>query len=240
MSALRCWLLALVLGAGAPSAALAYSTSVNNLFATIPDGDLNGYQNSFSLNGLSGPVSHVSVTLNISGGFNGDLYGYLIHNHTNAILLNRVGVSSASSVGYPDAGFGPDAASTSFTLDDLANRDVHLYRTFPYILNGSGQLTGTWQPDGRAIDPLSAGSAFDTAARSNPLGIFNGLDPNGSWTLYLADVSSGGVSTLVGWGLTVDVPEPSGAALLGFGVAALSWAARSRSRRGPPLRRGPA
>jgi subtilisin-like proprotein convertase family protein len=224
------WLLALSVGGLAKGNALAYSTSVNNLSATIPDGDPNGYQNSFALSGLGGPVTHVSVTLNISGGFNGDLYAYLLHNHTNAILLNRVGLSSSSSVGYPDAGFGLDAATNSFTLDDLAAHDVHAYRTFPYALNGSGQLTGVWQPDGRAIDPTSAGSAFDTATRSNPLGVFNGMDPNGLWSLYIADLSPGGVSTLNGWGLTISVPEPRSTVLLGLGLLGIFPALRSRLR----------
>jgi hypothetical protein len=224
-------LLALMLSSLTQVNALAYSTSVNSLFATIPDGDINGYQNSLSVSGLSGSVSHVSVTLNISGGFNGDLYAYLFHNHTNAILLNRVGLTGANSVGYPNTGFGPDATTASFTLDDLGGHDVHLYQTVPYSLNGSGQLTGLWQPDGRAIDPTSAGSAFDSAARSNPLGIFNSMDPNGVWSLFVADVSPGGVSTLVGWGLTVDVPEPSGAALLCCGLLGVLWATGRSGKR---------
>jgi len=45
-------------------------------------------------------------------------------------------------------------------LDDQAANNIHFYRRFGYALNGSGELTGTWQPGGRAIDPLSAGSAF--------------------------------------------------------------------------------
>src|ERR1043166_7457109 len=46
--------------------------------------------------------------------------------------------------------------------------------------NGNGQLTGTWQADGRS-DPLSSsrGSLTD----------FNGLNPNGTWTLFFADQS---------------------------------------------------
>jgi hypothetical protein len=138
-------------------------------------------------------------------------------------------------VGYPDPGFGPDASANSFTLDDQAAHDVHLYRTFSYTLNGSGQLTGQWQPDGRGIDPLSIGSAFDGAARSNLLGGFNGLDGNGSWTLYLADVSSGGESTLVSWGLQITtVPEPGVATFAGAALAGVIWLA-ARRRRGCAL-----
>ena len=199
----------------------------NNLSATIPDGDLNGYQNSQSLTGLSGGITHVSVTLNISGGINGDLYAYLYHDNTSAILLNRVGRSSASSVGYPDAGFGPDASAHSFTLDDQAAADVHLYRSFAYSINGGGQLTGAWQPDGRTLDPLSPGSAFDGATRSETLSLFNGLDANGTWTLFVADVSSGGESTLNGWGLQITtVPEPSVVGLLVLGACFAIWKTR--------------
>src|SRR5437868_10594080 len=169
----------IVLTAGLTARASTFTYSANNLFAPIPDDDFNGYQNTLTVSSFPGNLSDVNVTLNISGGFNGDLYGYLYHNNTTAILLNRVGRTSSSSVGYPDAGFGPDGSANSFTFDDQAAHDVHLYGTFLHTLNGSGQLTGQWQPDGRNLDPLSSGSAFDAATRSNLLGSFNGADPNG-------------------------------------------------------------
>jgi subtilisin-like proprotein convertase family protein len=226
----RLALFAAMLVLGAAAQATVYS--VNNLSATIPDGDLNGYQNSISLSGLSGGITHVSVSLNISGGFNGDLYAYLNHGSGASILLNRVGRTGTSSSGYPDAGFGPDSSANIFTLDDQGNQDVHLYRTFAYTLNGSGQLTGQWQPDGRAIDPLSPGSTFDGTSRSSKLNVFNGLDANGTWTLFIADVSPGGVSTLAGWGLQVTtVPEPSIAALLLFGLLPFLFRLWSRSKK---------
>jgi subtilisin-like proprotein convertase family protein len=212
--------IALALGLCSQADATTYVYNVNNLFATIPDGSLNGYQNSQNLAGLQGTISDVNLTLNVSGGFNGDFYAYLSHNNSAAVLLNRVGRSNSSGVGYGDAGFGLDGASASFTLDDQAAHDSHFYRTFAYSLNGNGQLTGQWQPDGRAIDPLSPGSAFAGAARSNMLGIFNGMDPNGSWTLFIADTSSGGEGTLVGWGLQIaTVPEPANVTLLLCGFA---------------------
>jgi subtilisin-like proprotein convertase family protein len=203
-----------------------FSTVVN---ATVPDGDLTGFQNSQTLSGLSGPTLDVNVTLNISGGFNGDLYALLSHGSATAVLLNRVGRTSASTFGYPDVGFGPDSSPTQFTLDEQAAHDVHLYRTFAYTLS-AGQLTGQWQPDGRNIDPLSPGPAFDAAARSNGLGVFDGTDPNGPWTLFVADVSPGGESTLVGWGLQISaVPEPSSARLICGGIAAaMLWNFRRR------------
>src|SRR5438132_4658410 len=90
--------------------ATVFSYNVNNINGTIPDGDFNGYQSSQNISGLLGNTLDVNVTLNVSGGFNGDLYAWVSHNNIKAILLNRVGRTSSSSVGYPDAGFGLDAS----------------------------------------------------------------------------------------------------------------------------------
>jgi subtilisin-like proprotein convertase family protein len=210
-------LFALGLTFSASAATLTYSVG-----ATIPDGNLNGFQNSQIISGLSGPITDLNVTLQISGGFNGDFYAFLTHDNETAILLNRVGRNSTHQVGYPDAGFGPDAFANEFTLDDQATTDVHSYRNAAYSLNGNGQLTGSWQPDGRTLDPLSPASAFESAARSAPLSVFNGMDPNGLWTLYIADVSAGGEGTLASWGVQLTlVPEPATGNLLWLGLVAL-------------------
>lgn len=184
----------------------------------IPDGDLTGWQDTRTLSVAPGQtIGDLNVTVNLAGGFNGDLYAYLVHDSGFAILLNRVGRTASNPLGYDNTGFGPTAGGESFRLDDQAVLDVHGYQV-SYTLNASGQLTGTWQPDGRNIHPLSTGLAFDTATRDARLDSFNGLDPNGSWTLYIADVTSGGgLSTVQSWGLEVTaVPEapPLGAAAL--------------------------
>src|SRR5205814_3076743 len=123
-----------------------------------------------------------------------------------------------SAAGYNDTGFGPDASLNKFRLDDTTGQDVHFYRSFSYTLNGSGQLTGQWQPDGRGIDPASSGATFSAAPRNSMLSVFNGMDPNGMWTLFIADVSGGNESTLVSWGLGLStvVPEPASVAFVGL------------------------
>ena len=216
-------LLALILVGPAPAASI---FTVNNLSATIPDNDLNGIQNSQTISGLSGPIADVTVSLNIAGGFNGDLYVFLRHGNTLTVLLNRVGLGWENSVGYPDSGF-------DLTLADNAANDVHQYRTFNFSLNGGGQVTGTWQPDGRHIDPWSAGSAFANAPRDYLLSGFDGTDPNGTWTLFAADVSAGGVSVLQAWGLAITVvPEPGRVTLLGVALGCASFRCmRCQSRR---------
>jgi len=188
----------------------------------IPDGDLTGWSDTRTLSGIAPgqTIADLNVTLNLAGGFNGDLYAYLVHDSGFAILLNRVGRTASNPLGYDNTGFGPTSGGESFRLDDQAVTDVHGYQV-SYTLNASGQLTGTWQPDGRNIHPLSTGLTFDAATRGARLDSFNSLDPNGSWTLYIADVTSGGgQSTMQSWGLEItavpEVPTLVGAVLLGF------------------------
>ena len=208
-------LLTLTLGASAQTFSYLYTAA--GLPADIPDNNINGYQNSLTTTGIPGPIASVTLTLNITGGFNGDLYVALDHNNTSAVLLNRVGLSAANSVGYPNSG-------VNVTLDDSAPNDLHSYQTVSYTLNGTGQLTGQWQPDGRLISPLSSGTAIAGAPRGNMLGVFDRMNANGTWTLFVADVSPGGVSTLASWSLAITaVPEPNSVALVAFCCGAGVW-----------------
>jgi hypothetical protein len=217
-------LAALLIGVSAPAAIIVNWDSGFANGGAIPDGDLTGWSDTRTLSVAPGQtIADLNVILNLAGGNNGDNYAYLVHDSGFAILLNRVGRTSGNLMGYENPGFGPTAGSESFRLDDQAGFDVHGYQQVSYSLNAGGQLTGTWQPDGRNLHPLSAGTAFDTATRGALLGGFNGLDPNGSWTLYIADVTSGGGhSTVQSWGLEVtavpEVPTLAGAVLLGFYV----------------------
>jgi hypothetical protein len=114
------------------------------------------------------------------------------------VLLNRVGRDTNRFWGYGDAGF-------DVTLDDqAANGDIHAYRL---TLNGNHNtaittnVTGRWAPDGRTNDP-NAVVADD--ARPALLSGFKGISPNGTWTLFLADLDAGQDSTLVSWGLEIN------------------------------------
>ena len=53
---------------------------------------------------------------------------------------------------------------------------------------------------------------------------FDGLSVNGNWTLFLADLSSGDISQVTGWTLTIEaVPEPTTYALMLVGAAFGGW-----------------
>lgn len=171
----------------------------------IPDNDPNGVAYNFNLSDPATVIQNVSVTFNLSGGYNGDLYATLSQGTGGgfSVLLNRVGVTAADPVGYANTGF-------AVTLSGSGLADVHNYQSLGAAYNGGGQLTGTWAADGRNIDPASSGSAFDSATRNTTLTTFNGTNPNGSWTLFISDRAGGDVSTLNGFTVSVSaVPEPA-------------------------------
>jgi len=205
--------------------ALAFSaaaTIVNSgtLDTAITDGSPVGITSSLDVSG-SGLIGDVSVHLNITGGYNGDLYGYLVlqsadSTTTTAILLNRVGrgESGVSSFGYSTVGFGSITLGTSGT-------DIHTVQT------PTGAVT--YSADGRTVNP---NGDFSGATRTAGLDGFTGINANGTWTLFLADMSSGGQSTLVSWGLDITVvPEPVTWALIVFGSLTGVYAAGRRWRR---------
>jgi hypothetical protein len=218
------------LAAPAPGpAAEVFAFAVNT---DIPDGDLLGFADTRTLPPSPAAILSVAVTLELTplgaGGFLGDLYATLTHEGGGyAVLLNRPGRSSERSFGYSD---GP---AVNISLADDAPADIHQYRL---TLSGSelvplaGPLTGHWQPDGRAVDPMVITSGDP---RDALLGSFVGVNAAGRWTLFVADVSGGGEYRLESWALTLTpVPEPSG--MLGaLAYAALGWAAlphRARRR----------
>ena len=196
----------------------------------IPDNNASGVAFSFSLSDPVVAIAEVTVTLNISGGYNGDLYAYLSHGSGFAVLLNRVGVGTttpgSSAAGYGDSGF-------AITLSSGAAANVHFYQNNDPVYS-NGQLTGEWQPDGRGIDPDSTAVAFDPPGDAN-FDSFLGANPNGSWTLFFADLSRGGDSTMNGFSVGV-VPEPVNLALFVFGgllaaVALCRWWRRGAGAR---------
>jgi subtilisin-like proprotein convertase family protein len=187
------------------------ATTISNTWtvnATIPDNDDSGYTDTRNLvTPAITEIESVTVALNFTGGWNGDLYAYLVHDTGFSVLLNRPG----RDTGTPD---GSATVGMSILLDDLAATDIHTG-----IPMSGGLVTGTWKPDGRTADPLVVVSSDP---RNALLSSFNGLDANGNWTLFVADQSSGNTSTLQSWSLTVTgIPEPSAALLAAMASLAL-------------------
>jgi hypothetical protein len=175
----------------------------------IPDANPTGWWDARTISDVPGAVGSLTVSLNISGGWNSDLYGCLVHVDTgnqtaSAILLNRIGITGGTPFG--NTGAGMSVTLSSDTATDYGNiRDA-----------ASGVITGTYNPD-NALGSLV---------------VFNGMTGNGTWKLFLADLSGGNQSTVVNWELDLGVtavPEPVNVALGIFaGVFLLVIVAGSR------------
>ena len=208
MKAIYLLLLALL-----PSLTVEAATTINqtwNISTTIPDNDDVGFSNTQSITTYDlTKIESVSVDLTFDGGWNGDLYVYLVHNGAISVLLNRPGRSLAN----PD---GAASSGMTINLSDLAATDIHT----DIAMSGTSVI-GTFQPDGRISDPWVVD---DTDARPAMLSSFTGLDANGSWTLFVADQSAGEISILKSWSLNVTgVPEPSAALLSAMAVMAMAF-----------------
>ena len=159
----------------------------------ILDGNPTGISSTINVSGLLPTIIDVNVTIDVSGGFNGDLCAYLTYNGILVPLLNRVGTGSGDIIqqayGFSTAGF------SNVKLDDAGSLNIHDVPT--------PSSSTYYHPDGGS------------------LASFNGSNPNGNWTIVFVDLASGGgsiPSTLVSWSLDIEaVPEPVNVALGIFG-----------------------
>ncbi len=193
---------ALILSAASATAGLItvdsttqYGHAIN---VTVPDGNSGGISSILNVSGAGYIYSagdNVSVTLNISSGYNGDLYAYVLSPvGTRVQLLDRPGLGllgGVAGVGYTDAGF------SNVTLSDGNSVNVNSY--------GGGGV-----PSSISYNPSAGGTAFQT---------YNGQNANGNWVLFISDLNGGDLSfsRLDSWSLTVAVPEPVDVALGIFG-----------------------
>ncbi len=167
---------------------------------TIPDESHSGALFSRTITGSDiGLITSLKVTLNLNGGWNGDLFVYVAHESGFAVLLNRIGRDGMGS------GFGSDTFGMTATFDDAGvDGDIHTASFLPREM-----VTGVFAPDGRTVGDVS-----NNSERTAFLSSFNGLAGDGLWELFVADVSGGETSQLLSWGVSMEgtsisIPEPS-------------------------------
>ncbi len=192
--------------------------SFMNLDQPVPDGSGSGMSFHTNLTSTISLISAARVRLKVTGEFNGDLYAYLRHVTPNgtaiAILLNRPGRTATDAHGY-------DGAGLDITFNSTAAGDVHMYGDFTNLPPGQA-LSGTWQPDGRKINP---NVVTDTSSRNTSLDAFAAMEGAGEWTLFVADLESGGTNLLNGWELE----------LVGQAATSVTWPTPSDVVYGTPL-----
>jgi subtilisin-like proprotein convertase family protein len=164
-------------------------------------------------------VVSLTVGLNVSGGYNGDLYAYLIApNGTVMMLMNQPGVGVN--------GIGASGSGMNITLSSGNTGDGLLAPNSGAIQNEtSGAYLGNPGNQASAVYSALGSLAFQTVSDAQNLGP-TGSAANGTWTLYFADVASGGGNeTLNSWTLNLAVvPEPVTLALGLFAAMLLALA----------------
>ncbi|WP_193213937.1 PEP-CTERM sorting domain-containing protein [Luteolibacter marinus] len=214
------FLLTLTLAAIAPATG-AVSTYSNSwtVNTTLADNDPAGWASSVFINDVPfEQIGTLEVDLVISGGWNGDLYAYVTHKNGFSVLLNRIGATSLDGAGSSSSGM-------NVTFSSSATEDIHTYAAGVF----SGSLSGIFLPDGREADPMAVTQFTPQTAL---LSSFHGQEANGLWTLFVADMAHGDLSTVVSWGITItEVPEP--ARVLAAGIPVLLGTALLGHRRRP-------
>jgi subtilisin-like proprotein convertase family protein len=147
------------------------------------------YPSTISVSGVTGTVSKVTVTLlNISHSFPDDV----------DVLL--VGPGGQKTLLMSDAGGGNALSGVTLTFDDAAES----------LLPDSTAISpGTYRP----TDFDTTTDSFPAPAPAGPhgasLAAFNGLNPNGTWSLYVFDDATQDTGSIAGgWRLTITTADP--------------------------------
>jgi len=173
------------------------STFSNPAVITIPagapgvtSGAAAPYPSTISVAGVAGAVSKVTVTLkNMNHTFPDDIDVLLVGPSGQKILLAS------------DAGGSPDIVNVNLTFDDAAAASLP---------DSTQIVSGTFKPTN-----FGTGDTFPAPAPAGPytdpqlLSVFNGVNPNGTWSLYVFDDASGDVGNINGgWDLNITTSTP--------------------------------
>lgn len=183
---MRYLILLLILSAAAiaaPAQTFNNATSIAVPSIGTTSGVASPYSSNITVSGVIGTVTKVTVSLR-----------NLTHTFPDDIDILLVGPTGAKMILMSDTGGSLDVNNVTLTFDDAAAGS----------LPDSTQIaTGTFKPTN-----IGAGDTFAAPAPAGPyaatLSTFNNLNPNGTWSLYIVDDTSGDVGTMaLGWSLTI-------------------------------------
>jgi len=164
----------------------------NSNFITINDNaNATPYPSTIDVANVGGTVTKVTATLsNINHGYTLDVDVLLVSPSGQEVVL------------MGDTGGPHSLTNVTLTFDDAAANKLP---AFAQITNG------TYKP---TIDNiLGSVGAFVPPAPPPPftntfLSVFNGSDPNGTWSLYVIDDATGGAGNIAGgWSLTINTSD---------------------------------
>ncbi|MGA1870349.1 MAG: DUF2341 domain-containing protein [bacterium] len=138
------------------------------------------YPSTITVPAMAGAVTKVTVT--IEG---------LSHTYPDDIDMLLVGPGNQRVMLMSDMGGGVDIVNFTLTFDDSAVDDIP----------GNSIASGTYKPCTAAqTDPMAPAPP---SPYSTLLSVFNGIDPQGVWSLYIMDDDFGDAGSVTGWSLTL-------------------------------------
>jgi subtilisin-like proprotein convertase family protein len=147
------------------------------------------YPSNIYVSGLTGSVTKLTVSINgFTHGFTGNVDVLLVGpGNRELVLLSNVGNTAVSNV--------------NLTLDDAAASQMPL---------GGALASGTFRPTAYApvlafASPAPTLAVGDLAAPAGTgtLALFNNIDPNGTWSLYVRDHLTGNTGSISSWCLNI-------------------------------------
>jgi uncharacterized repeat protein (TIGR01451 family) len=178
---------------------------IPNLSRLSGSGSADPYPASIAVSGVAGQVGKVTTTL----------LGFT-HTYVHDISALLVGPTGARTLLMSHAAPDYFAQNIDLTFDDQASSPL------PFASGGgSGLPTSSWQPTAYAPSPVLSNPA-PAGPYTAALATFGGLNPTGTWSLYILDDSDGDIGVITnGWSLSFSGVTPvNQVADLGLAVVA--------------------
>jgi uncharacterized repeat protein (TIGR01451 family)/uncharacterized delta-60 repeat protein len=168
------------------------STTRTNQITINSQGDATPYPDVLLVSGLVGIVDTVSLTLsNVSHSYPDDIDMVLVSPAGQAVLV------------MSDAGGDKILNNVTFTISDQASIDLP---DNAQIVNGGSYRPRDYSVPGVGDDAFSA----PPAPYFTSMSAFRGIDPNGQWSLYVRDDTTGDFGAISnGWSLNIATVFPA-------------------------------
>ncbi len=193
--------------AASPSAVFSNTAPISitdRASSSSPNGISSPYPSNIAVSGLSGTLNNITVTLNnVTLPRTRDIDVVLVApNGTAFMLLSDTGEGSTGPTNNAD-----------ITLSDAAAA---------FLPTTGGIATGTYKPTD-IVSSLAGNDDFPapgpaSISRPAPTGsatfasVYNGINPNGTWSLYAEDDALGGGSSMIAGGWSLDITTAGAAA----------------------------
>ncbi|MFN6117785.1 MAG: proprotein convertase P-domain-containing protein, partial [Flavobacteriales bacterium] len=167
------------------------TSTVSGSGLTISDGNSSPYPGTIAVSGVAGSIIDLRVTMT---NFN--------HTWPNDVDVVLFGPTGAHSIIFTDAiggSGGVTARNYTFAVGATALPTTGFPASGTYGVVNGGTFSGAGTP---------------SAVTNTGLGVFNGTNPNGTWSLFVFDDTGGDIGTIGSWSLEISTGAP---------VASYSW-----------------